>query len=166
MDKAANGRWAVAAMFLVNGFMMGAWAPQIPLMLPRLGIGSAVMGLLILMIGAGAVGAMLFAGKLIAAHGSRRMVLVFAALFLPYWEAGKDGIVKNVLLYSSYPVDYGLSTFFRADWLKWLFVAGLFIYPLAVRTADLTQRLLLSALFFLVFTTGFGNQYQIGRAHV
>ena len=66
MDKAANGRWAVAAMFLVNGFMMGAWAPQIPLMLPRLGIGSAVMGLLILMIGAGAVGAMLFAGKLIA----------------------------------------------------------------------------------------------------
>ena len=83
MDKAANGRWAVAAMFLVNGFMMGAWAPQIPLMLPRLGIGSAVMGLLILMIGVGAVGAMLFAGKLIAAHGSRRMVLVFAALFLP-----------------------------------------------------------------------------------
>ena len=83
MNKAANGRWAVAAMFLVNGFMMGAWAPQIPLMLPRLHIGSAVMGLLILLIGAGAVGAMLFAGKLIAAHGSRRMVMIFAALFLP-----------------------------------------------------------------------------------
>ena len=31
-----RGRWAVAAMFLVNGFIMGAWAPQIPLLLPRL----------------------------------------------------------------------------------------------------------------------------------
>lgn len=83
-DKAATrGRWAVAAMFLVNGFIMGAWAPQIPLILPRLGIGSAVMGLLILLIGAGAVGAMLFAGKLIAAHGSRRMAVMFGLLFVP-----------------------------------------------------------------------------------
>jgi hypothetical protein len=30
-----RGRWAVSAMFLANGFIMGAWAPQIPLLLPR-----------------------------------------------------------------------------------------------------------------------------------
>lgn len=85
MDRqaATRGRWAVAAFFLVNGGIMGAWAPQIPLMLPRHQIGSAIMGLLILMIGVGAVGAMLFAGKLIAAHGSRRMATLFALLFLP-----------------------------------------------------------------------------------
>ncbi|MBI1171761.1 MFS transporter [bacterium] len=85
MDRqaAVRGRWAIAAFFLVNGFIMGAWAPQIPLMLPRHGIGSGVMGLLILMIGIGAVGAMLFAGKLIAAHGSRRMATFFALLFVP-----------------------------------------------------------------------------------
>ena len=85
MDKQAalKGRWAVAAFFLVNGFIMGAWAPQIPLMLPRHGIGSAVMGLLILMIGIGAVGAMLFAGKLIAAYGSHRTTLLCALLFVP-----------------------------------------------------------------------------------
>jgi len=81
--QAARGRWAVAAMFLVNGMIMGAWAPQIPLLLPRHSITEATLGLMILLIGIGAVGAMLFAGKLIAAYGSRRMVILFAALALP-----------------------------------------------------------------------------------
>ena len=70
-------------MFLVNGMIMGAWAPQIPLLLPRHSITEATLGLMILLIGIGAVGAMLFAGKLIAAYGSRRMVILFAALALP-----------------------------------------------------------------------------------
>lgn len=73
----------MTAFFLVNGFIMGAWAPQIPLMLPRYGIGSAVMGLLILLIGLGAVTAMLTAGRLIAAYGSRRVATVCAVLFIP-----------------------------------------------------------------------------------
>jgi hypothetical protein len=30
--QARRARWAVAAMFLANGFVMGAWAPQIPLL--------------------------------------------------------------------------------------------------------------------------------------
>ena len=33
--QARRARWAVAAMFLANGFVMGAWAPQIPLLMPR-----------------------------------------------------------------------------------------------------------------------------------
>ncbi len=83
MTQAQRGRWAVAAMFFVNGFIMGAWAPQIPLLLPRHHITEAVLGLLILGLGAGAVGAMLFAGKLIAALGSRRLVILFATLATP-----------------------------------------------------------------------------------
>ena len=84
MDRSAIwGRWAVAAMFLVNGFNMGAWAPQIPKMMERHGIGSGLMGVLIVMIGLGAVSAMIFAGKLIATHGSRKMVLTFACFFIP-----------------------------------------------------------------------------------
>ena len=70
-------------MFFVNGVIMGAWAPQIPLLLPRHQITEATLGLMILLIGIGAVGAMLFAGKLIAAYGSRRMVIVFGALAVP-----------------------------------------------------------------------------------
>ena len=52
---AARGRWAVAAMFLANGFIMGSWAPQIPLMLPRHDITEFTLGILILMFGLGAV---------------------------------------------------------------------------------------------------------------
>ena len=84
MDRQATwGRWAIAALFLINGFNMGAWAPQIPQMMERYGLKSGVMGVLILTIGLGAVSAMIFAGKLIAHNGSRRMVLIFAVCFIP-----------------------------------------------------------------------------------
>ena len=84
---AAPGRWAVAGMFLVNGFVMGAWAPQIPLMLPRHGIGEAVMSLLILGLGLGAVAAMIFAGRLIHRFGSVKVVLTFAWALVPVLPA-------------------------------------------------------------------------------
>ena len=76
--KLRRARWAVAAMFFVNGFIMGAWAPQIPLLLPRHGITESGLGLLILVLGVGAVGAMLFAGRLIAIYGARRMLTLFS----------------------------------------------------------------------------------------
>ena len=78
-----RGRWAVAALFFVNGFVTGAWAPQIPLLLPRHQITEITLGLLILLIGLGAVAAMMFAGKLIAAYGSRQMALLFGCLVAP-----------------------------------------------------------------------------------
>lgn len=77
------GRWAVAALFFVNGFIMGAWAPQIPLLMPRHDIREGVLGLLILLVGVGAVGAMLFAGKLLNRYGSSRMALVFGLAVAP-----------------------------------------------------------------------------------
>jgi MFS family permease len=82
-QAAERGRWAVAAMFFVNGFVFGAWAPQIPLLLPRHQITEGVLGLLILVLGAGAVTAMLFAGRLIATLGSRRVVMIFGTLVTP-----------------------------------------------------------------------------------
>ena len=48
-------------MFLANGFVMGAWAPQIPLLMPRHEVTESALGLLILVLGLGAVTAMLFA---------------------------------------------------------------------------------------------------------
>lgn len=84
---AYRGRWAVAAMFLANGFTMGAWAPQIPLLLPRHDISEFTLGLLILALGLGAVGAMLFAGRLIARFGSRAVLRVFALSIVPVLPA-------------------------------------------------------------------------------
>lgn len=80
MDRteARRGRWAVAAMFGANGFVMGAWAPQIPQLLPRHQITEFTLGLLILVLGLGAVAAMLFAGRLIGRFGSVPVLRGFA----------------------------------------------------------------------------------------
>ena len=81
--QARRARWAVAAMFMANGFVMGAWAPQIPLLLPRHGIGESTLGLLILVLGFGAVSAMLFSGRLIARLGGRAVLTIFSLATIP-----------------------------------------------------------------------------------
>ena len=79
-DQAAlkRWRWASGTMFLANGFIMGSWAPQIPLLLPRHQITETTLGLMIFLLGVGAVGAMALAGGLIAKHGTQKIVRVFA----------------------------------------------------------------------------------------
>ncbi len=77
------GRWAVAGMFTANGMIMGAWAPQIPLLLPRHQIGESTLGLLILGLGVGAVGSMLYSGRLIATFGARRVLVALGILVVP-----------------------------------------------------------------------------------
>jgi MFS family permease len=81
--QARHARWAVAAMFLANGFVMGAWAPQIPLLMPRHAVTESVLGLLILVLGLGAVSAMLFAGRLISHYGGRRVLSLFSLALIP-----------------------------------------------------------------------------------
>ena len=82
-QDAPKARYALAAMFATNGALMGAWAPQIPLLLPRHGIGEAVLGLLILALGIGAITSMLFTGRLIARFGSIPVLRGFAFAALP-----------------------------------------------------------------------------------
>ena len=81
--QAQRARWAVAGMFLANGFTMGAWAPQIPLLMPRHQVTESTLGLLILVLGIGAVSAMLFAGRLISIHGGRKVLSVFSLALIP-----------------------------------------------------------------------------------
>lgn len=83
MDQAKRARWAVAAIFATNGFLMGAWAPQIPPLLPRHDIAESTLGLVILCLGLGAVGSMLFTGRLIARFGGKTMLRIFALLMVP-----------------------------------------------------------------------------------
>lgn len=83
VERAARGRWGVAAFFAANGFVMGAWAPQIPLLLPRHEITETTLGILIFGLGVGAVGSMLFAGRLIGHFGSRRVARGFALAAAP-----------------------------------------------------------------------------------
>lgn len=81
--QARRARWAIAAMFMANGFVMGAWAPQIPLLMPRHNVTESVLGLLILVLGLGAVSAMLFAGRLISLYGGRKVLLWFSLALIP-----------------------------------------------------------------------------------
>ncbi|TPN78561.1 MFS transporter [Mesorhizobium sp. CU2] len=77
IEAAVRGRWAVAGIFLANGFLTGSWAPQIPVFLTRLDITKFTLGLLILLFGVGAVLAMTWCGHLISRHGSRNVVRMF-----------------------------------------------------------------------------------------
>lgn len=80
MQQAERGRWAVAALFLANGFMFGSWAPQIPMLLPRHNITEATLGMLIFGLGVGAVTAMSFSGAVIARMGSAPALRMFSLL--------------------------------------------------------------------------------------
>lgn len=77
---AVRGRWAVAAMFFINGFVTGSWAPQIPVFLTRLQISEFTLGLLILLFGVGALIAMPMSGFFMSRHGSRKVMLGFACI--------------------------------------------------------------------------------------
>jgi MFS family permease len=83
---ARNWRIAISALFLLNGAILGSWAPQIPLLLPRHAITESTLGLLIFGMGIGAMAAMCFSGRLTARYGSRVMVgatAVCCAVTLP-----------------------------------------------------------------------------------
>ncbi len=65
-----RARLAIGIVFLVNGAVFGSWAPHIPLVQERLGLGPALLGAALLAAAVGALIAMLGAGALIARYGS------------------------------------------------------------------------------------------------
>jgi fucose permease len=80
LQSAIRGRWAVAVMFFINGFLTGSWAPQIPEFLTRLEISKFTLGVLILVFGLGALTFMPLSGYLMSRHGSRAVLRGFAAI--------------------------------------------------------------------------------------
>ena len=69
-DPLRRARLAIGVVFLVNGAVFGSWAPHIPLVQERLGLGPALLGAALLAAAVGALVAMLAAGALIARFGS------------------------------------------------------------------------------------------------
>ncbi|MER2535729.1 MAG: MFS transporter [Rhizobiaceae bacterium] len=76
--SAARGRHGVSAVFFMNGFITGSWAPQIPVVMGNLGISEFTLGLLILLFGLGAIASMSWCGYLIARHGATAVLRAFA----------------------------------------------------------------------------------------
>lgn len=73
--SAPGPRLAVSIAFLVNGFVLGSWAPQVPVLAARLGYSESALGLLILVFGLGALTAMPLIGVVISKSGSKRPTL-------------------------------------------------------------------------------------------
>ncbi|WP_075215353.1 MFS transporter [Mongoliimonas terrestris] len=81
-----RARIAVATVFLVNGALLGSWAPQIPLAKERLDLSAAELGGALLAMAAGAVIAMPATGPLAGRFGSgpvTRVAILAQVLALP-----------------------------------------------------------------------------------
>ncbi len=75
-----SGRLATFAYFTLNGFLMGMWIVHIPAIEQRAGTSHAVLGWLLLLLGAGAFAGMQIVGPLTDRYGARTAVPVSAAL--------------------------------------------------------------------------------------
>ncbi|MGP4021700.1 MFS transporter [Actinomadura sp. 3N407] len=74
------GRLATFVYFGLNGFLLGMWIVHIPGIEERAGIGHAVLGWLLLLLGAGAVAGMQITGPLTDRVGARIVVPLSAVL--------------------------------------------------------------------------------------
>lgn len=79
-DPLRRARLAIGMVFLVNGAVFGSWAPHIPLVQERLGLGPALLGAALLAAAVGALVAMMGAGGLIARFGSAPVTRVSGLL--------------------------------------------------------------------------------------
>ncbi len=85
-DKAGfitRERTAVALLFLMNGFLVGAWAPKIPEFASRLELTESSLGMMILVFGLGSLIMMPIAGSQIARYGSSIVSRMTAILAVP-----------------------------------------------------------------------------------
>ncbi len=71
---------ATRIAFFIAGFAMAAWAPLVPFVKLRAGLGEGGLGLLLLCLGGGSIAAMPLAGALAARFGCRRVLIAAAAL--------------------------------------------------------------------------------------
>jgi fucose permease len=79
-DTLSGARRSTRLVFLLVGIAMASWAPMVPYAKARLGLSEAELGLVLLGLGAGALGAMPLAAWSLARLGSRRVILVAGAI--------------------------------------------------------------------------------------
>lgn len=92
---------ATRGFFLISGVGVAAWAPMVPFAKVRLGLDEAELGLLLLCMGLGSVGAMPFAALLSHRHGNRRVLGVAATVMciaLPLLVVAPSAILLGAAL--------------------------------------------------------------------
>src|ERR1700690_2921976 len=82
----SKSRLATRLCFAAAGFGVACWAPLVPFVKTRLGIGDGTLGFLLLCLGAGSVAAMPITGILATKFGSKPIILsggLGVSFFLP-----------------------------------------------------------------------------------
>ena len=97
-----TARWAIAAIFAVDGAMVGTWAARVPALQERAGVSTATLGLALAGLAAGALVAMPISGWRTARVGSRRTTLVCAtalvfALPIPALATSAAGLILGAV---------------------------------------------------------------------
>nr|WP_233173683.1 MFS transporter [Pedobacter sp. ASV19] len=85
-QTAIKAKTATQYIFLVCGFTLSSWAPMVPFAKERLHLNDGNLGLLLLLLGAGAISMMPLSGYLSKRYGTRLVILIsglVAAVFLP-----------------------------------------------------------------------------------
>jgi predicted MFS family arabinose efflux permease len=86
-NQTVKARKATKAIFLVCGLGISSWAPMVPLTKDRLGLNDANLGLLLLLLGGGAIVMMPICGVLSHRYGTRIVMIISAiimAVCLPF----------------------------------------------------------------------------------
>lgn len=89
-------------IFLVCGLALSSWAPMVPYAKERLNLNDGDLGLLLLLLGAGAISMMPLSGVLSRKYGTRIVIMVsglIAALSLPLLVIIADPIFMGVALF-------------------------------------------------------------------
>ncbi|WP_329235765.1 MFS transporter [Actinoallomurus sp. NBC_01490] len=102
------GRLATFAYFALNGFLMGMWVVHIPSVEHRVGIDHAVLGWLLLVLGAGAFAGMQVSGPLTDRFGAR--VIVPLSAFFCAASVVLPGLAANAGTLAAALVVYGFGT--------------------------------------------------------
>lgn len=101
--KIVKAKTATQFVFLVCGLGIASWAPMVPLSRDRLGLNEADLGLLLLLLGFGALLMMPLSGILISKLGTRKIMLagvLSAAVVLPCLLIISDIYMMGVALFA------------------------------------------------------------------
>lgn len=102
IEKTIKARKATKAVFLVCGLGVSSWAPMVPYAKDRLQLNDASLGMLLLLLGTGAISMMPVSGILSSRYGSRIVMLYSAivmALMLPLLLVMSNIIWMGVVLF-------------------------------------------------------------------
>lgn len=101
-DALAGPRFATRTAFLAAGFGLASWAPLVPFAKARLGVDESALGLLLLCLGIGSVGAMALTGMASARYGARPVIVLgglLMAVVLPFLAIASSPFTLGIALF-------------------------------------------------------------------